>query len=136
MFLRESGRATDTDINLDALMNPDLDIGVPGGTELLAFAAAIIGNDAIALDAARLAVAEAIGPHAVPAASAIAANFSKNDRIANGCGISFDPIMLKATTEIRAQLGLNDFQSAVNTFKHFPGDRQRLKSLTGHSLAV
>jgi hypothetical protein len=39
MFLREGGRATDTDINLDALMNPDLDIGVPGGTELLAFAA-------------------------------------------------------------------------------------------------
>jgi hypothetical protein len=123
MFLRESRRATDTDINLDALMNPDLDIGVPGGAELLAFAAAIIGNDSKALDAARLAVAEAIGPQAVPAASAIAANFSKNDRIANGCGIPFDPIMLKATTDIRAQLGLNEFRSAVNTFKHFPGDR-------------
>lgn len=66
MFLRESGRATDRDINLDALMNPDLDIGVPGGTELLAFGAAIIGNDAIALDAARLAVAEAIGPPSCP----------------------------------------------------------------------
>jgi hypothetical protein len=52
MFLRKSGSATDTDINLDALMNPDLNIGVPGGTELLAVAAAIIGNDAIALDAA------------------------------------------------------------------------------------
>ena len=119
MFLRESGRATDTDINLDALMNPDLNIGVPGETELLAVEAAIIGNDALALDAARLAVAEAIGPHAVPGASAIAANFSKNDRIANGCSIPFDPIMLKATTEIRAQLGLNDFRSAVNTLSIF-----------------
>ncbi|MFT5487573.1 MAG: hypothetical protein ACI9JL_004454 [Paracoccaceae bacterium] len=104
-------------------MNPDLDIGVPGGAELLAFAAAIIGNDTEALDAARLAVAKAIGPHAVSAASAIAANFSKNDRIANGCGIPFDPIMLKATTDIRAQLGLNDFRSAINTFKHFPNER-------------
>ena len=45
-------RRRDADINLDALMNPDLNIGVPGGTELLAVAAAIIGNDAIALDAA------------------------------------------------------------------------------------
>jgi hypothetical protein len=63
------------------------------------------------------------GLHPVPAASAIAANFSKNDRIANGYGSPFDPIMLKATTEIRAQLELNDFRSAVNTFKHFSGDR-------------
>ena len=62
-------------------------------------------------------------PAAVSAASAIAANFSKNDRIANGCGIPTEPKMLKASQEIRANLGLNEFRSAINTFKHFPEER-------------
>ena len=101
-------------------MDPALDSGVPGGQELLRFATAIIGYDRIELDAARLDVAKAIGPAAVTAASAVAANFTKNDRIANGCGIPSEPMMLKATKDIRADLGLNEFRSAVNTFKHFP----------------
>jgi hypothetical protein len=62
-----------------------------------------------------------LGTTAVPAAAAIAATFSKNDRIANGCGIPADPLILKLTKDFRGQLGLDDFRSAVNTFKHFPG---------------
>ncbi|HMB74276.1 MAG TPA: alkylhydroperoxidase-related (seleno)protein, partial [Gammaproteobacteria bacterium] len=55
----------------------------------------------------------------VTAASAIAGNFSKNDRIANAIGIPVDPGDLKPTKEIRAQLGLNDYKSAINTFRHY-----------------
>lgn len=110
-------------VNLDALVDPSQDIGVPGGTELLAFAEAAIGSDREALDQARDAVAGAVGPQAVPAAAAIAANFSKNDRIANGCGIPVDPMVLKATADIRARLRLDDYRSAVNTFRHFPEER-------------
>jgi hypothetical protein len=123
MFLRESGRKTDLDINLDALINPEQDVGVPGGCEILAFAEAVIGSDRAALDQARLDLAKAVGPAAIPAAAAIAANFTKNDRIANGCGIPSEPMMLKASKDIRANLGLNDFRSAVNTFRHFPDER-------------
>lgn len=110
-------------VNLDALVDPSQDIGVPGGAELLAFAEAAIGSDREALDRARDAVAGAVGPQAVPAAAAIAANFSKNDRIANGCGIPVDPMVLKATADIRARLRLDDYRSAVNTFRHFPEER-------------
>ena len=42
-----------------------------------------------------------------------------NDRIANGCGIPVIPMVLKATKDIRDELGLNSFRSAANTFKHF-----------------
>ena len=52
------------------------------------------------------------------AAAAIAANFSKNDRIANGAGIPVDTMVLKITEDIREQLGLNDYRSAFNTFRH------------------
>ena len=110
-------------INLEALVDPAQDIGVPGGAELLAFAEAAIGSDRPALDRAREAVAEIIGPRAVSAAAAIAANFSKNDRIANGCGIPVDPMVLKATADIRARLRLDEYRSAVNTFRHFPEQR-------------
>ena len=105
-------------INIEVLVNPELESGVPGGVELLAFSAAIIGSDKAALDKARNDLVAALSPAAVTAAAAVAANFSKNDRIANGCGIPVDDMVLKITADIREQLGLNDFRSAINTFRH------------------
>ena len=90
---------------------------------MLAFAEAVIGPDRAALDQARLDVATTVGPAAVPAAAAIAATFTKNDRIANGCGIPSELPMLRNSKDIRAQLGINDFETAVNTFKHYPDER-------------
>ena len=90
--------------------------------ELLIFSEALIGADRMALDAARTALENILGAAAIPAASAIAANFSKNDRIANGLGIPHDPVMVKATKDIREQLGLDNFRSAINTLKYFPSD--------------
>lgn len=120
MMLRESGKKLNLNINIEALIRPGLDIGVPGGDLLLAFADAVIGPDRAALDQARDALAAGLGPAAVPAAASIAANFTKNDRIANGLGIPVEPMMLKGADDIREKLGLNDFRSAVNTFRHFP----------------
>ena len=105
-------------INLKALVDPTQDTGVPGGAELLEFSDAVIGNDRARLDKAREAVAQAISPATVTGAAAIAGNFSKNDRVANGCGIPVDAMVMKITEDIRADLGLNEFRSAVNTFKH------------------
>ena len=122
MFLRESGRESGLDINLAALLDPDQESGVPGGREILAFSDAVIGPVRSDLDQARLALAEAAGPEAVPVAAAIAGNFTKNDRIANGIGIPFDLPMLKKSRDIRAELGINEFRSAANTLKHYPGE--------------
>lgn len=91
---------------------------MPGGELLLAFADAVTGADPAALDSARSALAEELGPAAVSAAAAVAANFTKNDRIANGLGIPIDAIAMAGHEDLRKQLGLNDFRSAVNTFRH------------------
>jgi len=122
MMLRESSKKYGHPANIEALIQRDLDIGVPGGGELLAFADAVIGIDRDALEEAREALALRLGPAAVSAAASIAANFTKNDRIANGLGIPVEPMMLKGTDDIRQQLGLNDFRSAVNTYRHLSGD--------------
>ena len=103
-----------------ALVDPTRDVGVPGGAELLAFAEFIVGPDRNQLDRARSRLEGALGAPAVPAAAAIAATFSMNDRIANACGIPIVPGVLGATADFRERLGLNRFRSAQNTFKHFP----------------
>ncbi|MBT4906165.1 MAG: hypothetical protein HOK98_05990 [Rhodospirillaceae bacterium] len=105
-------------MNPEALVRPELDIGVPHGDLLLVFAEAIIGTDRAALDAARDALIKALGPEAISGASAIAGNFTKNDRVANGLGIPVDPPVLKGTEELREQLGINAYKSAENTFRH------------------
>lgn len=105
-------------MNPEALVRPELDSGVPAGDLLLAFAEAVIGTDVAALDAARAALADTLGPAAVVGASAVAGNFSKNDRVANGIGIPIDDMVFKGTEDLRAQLGLNAYKSAVNTFRH------------------
>ena len=109
---------TNLTVNLEALVRPELEIGVPGGDLLLAFADALIGPDLARLESARTALAQGLSPATVTAAAAIGANFSKNDRIANGLGIPADPRMMKGTEDIREQLGLDDFRSAVNTLRH------------------
>lgn len=108
-------------MNLEALVRPELESGVPGGAELLDFAAAVIGRDRGRLDATRSALAAALSPATVTGAAAIAGNFSKNDRIANAIGIPADPRDLEPTRALRRQLGLDAFGSAQNTFRHFPG---------------
>lgn len=105
-------------MNPEALVRPELDTGVPHGDVLLAYAAAVIGTDRAALDAVRAEVAAALGPQAVAGVAAVAANFSKNDRVANGIGIPIDPMVFKGTEELREQLGLNAYKSAENTFRH------------------
>ncbi len=106
-----------------ALLDPDQDSGVPGGEEILAFADAVIGPDRAATDRARLNLADSLGRAAVPAAAAIAATFTKNDRIANASGIPSELRMLRNSKEIRAELGINDYRSSVNTLKHYPDER-------------
>ncbi len=95
---------------------------MPGGREILAYSDAVIGPDRSVLDRARLDLAGAVGPKAVPAAAAIAGNFTKNDRIANGIGIPSELPMLRNSRDIRAELGINEFRSAANTRKHYPDE--------------
>jgi len=95
---------------------------VPGGQELLEFSDALLGPDKNRMDQARLAVEDALGHQGVVAATAIAATFTKNDRLANGTGIPSELRMLRNSKEIRHELGLNNFRTAANTIKHYPDE--------------
>ena len=118
MVLRESGRLLNLPVNLRALVDPSVDPGVPGGRELVAFTDAITGTDLARLDEAREALIAVLGRAAVMPAAIICANFSRNDRLANGMGIPLDAPMMAATADLRAELGINDYASAANSLGH------------------
>jgi hypothetical protein len=91
---------------------------VPHGKVLSDYSDALAGRNLNALNAARASVVAALGSAAVVGAAAVAANFTKNDRLANGLGIPIDDLMFKTTVELRAELGLNNYRTARNTFRH------------------
>tara|TARA_A100001011_G_scaffold259928_2_gene268379 strand:- start:448 stop:753 length:306 start_codon:yes stop_codon:yes gene_type:complete len=100
------------------LIDREIDIGFPGGAELLAFSDALLGPKKSELDEARLALSKSLGPASVSAASIIAATFTKNDRIANGTGIPAEPRMMEGNDDIRELLGIKKYKSATNTYRH------------------
>ncbi len=91
---------------------------MPHGKVLSDYSDALAGRNLNALNAARASVVAALGSAAVVGAAAVAANFTKNDRLANGLGIPIDDLMFKTTVELRAELGLNNYRTARNTFRH------------------
>ena len=112
MVLRGSGKLNDYPADLRAIVDPTFDIGIPDGDVLLAFATAVVGPDVGALDRARAALVERLGGDALVAASVIAGNFSRNDRVADAIGIPMEAEFLEQSADFRADLGLNDFLSA------------------------
>lgn len=83
------------------------------GAELIAFAEAAVRGEP--LDAARAAVAEAVGADGAGQAAATIAAFSGLVRVADGTGIPIDDGLAAASVEIRDALGLNTFGGADNT---------------------
>lgn len=115
MALRGSAKLNEYPVNLQAIVNPALDIGIPDGDVLLGFASAVVGPDAAALGKARAALVDRLGGDALVASSIIAANFSRNDRLADAIGIPLESVFVEQGADFRGELGFDDFRSARNS---------------------
>ena len=102
-------------LNFRAIVDRDVSIGDANGNLLLAFADAVVGTDNAGLAAVQQRVLDTLGAEALRSASAVAANFSRNDRIANGIGIPLEREFVAQGAELRALLGLDRFLSARNS---------------------
>lgn len=89
--------------------------GVPHADELLAFAEAIVAGDPEVIALARVALERAMGPAAVVDAAAVAGNFERMVRIADGTGIPLDTPVKLVSADLREELGLDRFGSARET---------------------
>jgi hypothetical protein len=109
-MLRESAKATDTEVDLKAITDDAAGDGnIPHGALLTAFAAAALGDDDDRLAEARSQVRAAVGDAGFVDAAAVIANYSALDRVADATGIPLEEAKEANTVELRAELGIDDF---------------------------
>jgi len=118
-----SSEASREPVDLRAVTDATVASGVAHGEELLALADALVGEDAAALERARERLIAALGPAAFVDAAAVAANFERMVRIADGTGIPLDAPVRMITATLRDELSLGSFRSAANTPALPPGQR-------------
>ena len=89
--------------------------GVADADVLIGLAEALVGEDDAALAEARTRARERIGPAAFVDAVAVASNFERMVRIADGTGIPLDTPMNLVSEDVREELNLGRFAAAAHT---------------------
>jgi hypothetical protein len=117
MMLRVSVEMQGEGADLTPLVDPSAaaDSTIPNAVELVAFAEAVLQGEGEALDRARGELLEAVGPEAFVDAAAVVGNFQRMVRIADSTGIPLDAPVAAMTSDLRAELGIDDYSSAANT---------------------
>jgi len=112
MLLRASGEP----IDLQAVTEgADVDSGLPGGAGLTALAEATVKGDEAAIRSARERVQAELGEAALVDAAAVAGNFERMVRIADGTGIPLDEPVAVISADLREDLGIDAFGGSENT---------------------
>lgn len=117
MLLRVSSELQGHKVDLAAITDPKAAdaSGIPQAGVLIAFADAVVGRDDGELGRAREAVLDDLGAVGLVDAAAVASNFERMVRIADGCGIPLDPPIVVLSEDVRDDLGLDQYASAAST---------------------
>ena len=117
LLLRASGELNGTPVDLRAVVDPERAAasGVANAAPLLALTDALVRGDDAALAQARERVRRELGPAVLVDAVAVAANFERMVRIADGTGIPLDAPVEIATSDVRTALGIDRFAAAAHT---------------------
>ena len=116
-MLSMSADLTNTDVDLQ-MINGDEEAtagGVSFARELMRFAESVASRDETALVQSRDELHAVAGDEVLVDAAAVAANFQRMVRIADGAGIPIDERNMVLSSGIREQLDLGRFGSATNT---------------------
>ena len=89
------------------------DGAVPQAAELLAFAEAVHARDAAATEAAGKGLVSTLGEDALVDSAAVCAQFDAITRVADATGVQLDRGLESGSEEIRAELGLNAFNTTL-----------------------
>ena len=107
-MLRESSRTHEESVDFAAVMDGDVASGVPHGAELVRFAEAVVAGRTSECEAARQALAEALGAEALVDAAGVISNFERMVRVADATGISIGP-MAEEDLVLVGELGIDRF---------------------------
>ncbi len=113
-MLRASSEATETSVDMRAVVDGEADSGLPRGDALSSFAEALVRRSPD-LDAERERLEAAVGAAGLIEAAGTAANFQRMTRIADAIGIPLDRDGGEQGAAFRAGLGIDRFAGAENT---------------------
>jgi hypothetical protein len=105
-MLRESALAYSYDIDLTAIADPSIPLGVPGGNALLRFVDAVTSPSEADLSTCQRDIIKELGPEALVDAASVFGNFAMMNRIAEGTGIPLAKQMEAREQDLIAALGL------------------------------
>ena len=89
------------------------DGAVPQAAEILAFAEALHARDPEATQAAGNALRSALGEEALVDSAAVCAHFDAITRVADATGVQLDRALESGSEKIRAELGLDAFNTTL-----------------------
>jgi len=107
-MLRASAIAFDYPIDIRAVADPSVDLGVPGGSALMGFVDAVMGVSGDP-DDARRAVVDELGPAALVDAASVFGNFEMMNRVAEATGIPVAAAVHERESKTIESLGLDRF---------------------------
>jgi hypothetical protein len=110
-LLRASAKHKGETFDLSVVMTGKGDGGVPHGEVLMAFGAAVIGDDLLQLAEARSRLLAAMGPAALVDAAGVAGLFNAIDRVADATGTPLEDWKAHSTQDFRAEIGVDAFAS-------------------------
>ena len=107
-MLRASAASFSYPLDIEAVRDPSIPSGVPGGNLLLRFVDALL-IDTEPGDHIRELIVSDLGPEALVDAASVFGNFSMMNRIAEGSGIPIAAAVVERERALVDTLGLADF---------------------------
>lgn len=96
------------DINIEGLVDSSVDIGVPGGSDLINLVTVFHEGNESAKAGARQTVIDSLDPESLFDAAAVFGNFEMMNRVAEGTGIPIPPQAVDREAQLMKILGLYD----------------------------
>lgn len=118
MLLRESGRHTNNDFNLNHVTAAEGDAGVAHGALLRELTEATISGDWLHLGEIRAEAELKMGKQQVVDALTVAAAFNGITRVADATGIPLDDNTAQVTDSMRAETGIANFDYSVKSERY------------------
>ena len=107
-MLRASSLAFDYPLEIDAVVDPSVPTGIPGGNLLLRLVDAVLANTEPVADV-HAEIIEELGPEALVDAASVLGNFEMMNRVAEASGIPIPVQSIDRERELVDRLGIERF---------------------------
>ncbi|GMQ93341.1 MAG: hypothetical protein BMS9Abin12_0818 [Acidimicrobiia bacterium] len=108
-MLRASAIAFGYNLDIAAIRDPSIPVGVPNGNDLLRFVDAAMADSPDDLANRQTAIIETLGPESLVDAASVFGNFEMMNRVAEGTGIPISAQSIERMKDTIDELGLDNF---------------------------